>query len=418
MATEFKTKIIEQTAIQTHSPELSIKAKTNTPLQLGKNTNRNASIIIMVLLGVGCLAILALPLIFKVDSIASFSDVGSLLLVFLTGLTMGGLSCLAVQSGLLATSIAQREQNRQKLAKKDGGHAVNILVFLIGKLTAYTLLGGVLGWVGSLLTMTNTIQGIINLLAGLFMLATALNLLEVHPIFRYVMIQPPRPVMRYLRRFSKNDDFYTTAILGTLTVLIPCGTTVAMEALAISSGNAINGALIMGAFILGTTPVFFTLGYFASRLGAALQSKFMKIAAIAIILLSLFSVNSALNLLESPISINTITASIFPNNKSVNAVGTASAAIQEGDYQLVVIKVEDEAYVPNIERVSSGKPIRLRLVTNNTTGCTRSFTIGSFGIRKVLPITGQVDIDLPAQAPGVIRYICSMGMYSGKLTVV
>ncbi|NWJ49014.1 MAG: sulfite exporter TauE/SafE family protein [Chloroflexi bacterium] len=417
MATKFKTKvttIVEPPSLQTKASELPAKVITKTPLQL---SNNKASIIVMVLLGIGCLAILALPWILKVDSITSFSDAGSLLLVFLTGLTMGGLSCLAVQSGLLATSIAQREQNRQKLGKNDGGHAVNILVFLGGKLTAYTLLGGILGWVGSLITMTNTLQGIINLLAGLFMLATALNLLEVHPIFRYVMIQPPRSVMRYLRRYSKSDDFYATAILGTLTVLIPCGTTVAMEALAISSGNAINGALIMGAFILGTTPVFFTLGYFASKLGAALQSKFMKIAAVAIILLSLFSVNSALNLLESPISINSITASIFPSNKSVNVVA-AAADLQEGDYQLVVIKVEDEAYVPNREQVSSGKPIRLRLVTNNTTGCTRSFTIGSFGIRKVLPITGQVDIDLPAQSPGVIRYICSMGMYSGKLTVV
>jgi sulfite exporter TauE/SafE len=349
-----------------------------------------------------------------VDSITSFSDAGSLLLVFFTGVTMGGVSCLAVQSGLLATSIARREQSRQKLERKEGGHALNILVFLGGKLVAYTLLGGILGWVGSLVTMSNTLQGIINLLAGLFMIATALNLLEVHPIFRYVLLQPPRPVMRYLRRYSKNDEFYTTAILGTLTVLIPCGTTVAMEALAISSGSALYGALIMGAFILGTTPIFFTLGYFASRLGTALQFRFMKVAAVAIILLALFTLNSALNLLESPISVNTITTALFPT-KSTQVADTNT---QEGDFQLVVIKVTDEAYTPNRTEVSSGKPIRLRLITNNTTGCTRSFTIGSFGIRKVLPVTGQVDIELPAQSAGVIKYVCSMGMYSGKLTVV
>lgn len=38
-------------------------------------------------------------------------------LVFLTGLTTGGLSCLAVQGGLLASSVAQ--QTEQALQKQN-----------------------------------------------------------------------------------------------------------------------------------------------------------------------------------------------------------------------------------------------------------------------------------------------------------
>lgn len=78
--------------------------------------------------------------------------------VFLTGLLTGGLTCLAVQGGLLATSIAQRSQfakdskdKEKKLKQKlQSGNALPILSFLIAKLAAYTILGFFLGWIGSL----------------------------------------------------------------------------------------------------------------------------------------------------------------------------------------------------------------------------------------------------------------------------
>jgi sulfite exporter TauE/SafE len=372
------------------------------------------------LLILACGVILALPWFFKVDSVTSFTGASSLLLIFLTGLTMGGLSCMAVQGGLLASSIAQREKIILEKGEKVSGHAVHILVFLSGKMLAYVLLGFFLGWLGSLLTLTNTIQGIITLVAGLFMLATAFNLLEVHPIFRYVILQPPRSFMRFLRHFSKRDDFFTPAVLGFLTILIPCGTTVAMEALAISTGNPLTAALVMGSFILGTTPVFFTLGYFASRLGETLQAKFMKVAAVAIILLSLFSFSNALNLLESPVSLNSITTAFSDSNKTVIAE-TIFEKSSTGDltpFQLLKITVLDEGYTPLNFQVKSGVPIRFRLTTNNTVGCTRSFTINRFGVWQVLPVTGQTDIDLPAQPPGTFKFMCSMGMSVGTITVI
>ena len=112
------------------------------------------------------------------------------------------------------------------------------------------------------------------ILVGIFMLGTALNLLDVHPIFRYFVIQPPKFLTRLVRKQSKSThfakasrveaDMFAPAILGALTIFIPCGTTQAMMALAIGSGSPFLGASVLFAFVLGTSPVFFILGYFRS----------------------------------------------------------------------------------------------------------------------------------------------------------
>lgn len=384
--------------------------------------------------------LLLIPFIFQDSLVSGDGNSASLLVVFLTGLTTGGLSCMAVQGGLLAATIAQREEIIMQGKAKDTGNALPIVAFIGAKLVAYLLLGALLGLVGSTLSLSPTFQAFLNLFAGLFMLATAFNLLNLHPIFRYAIIQPPRSAMRLLRRYSKNEALFSPILLGFLTIFIPCGTTVAMEALAISSGSPLMGSLIMGAFVLGTSPLFFVLGYFATRLGAALHARFLKVAALAIIVLAVISINGALNLLDAPVTLNTIGAAIFNGNdnpdqnpltlpapalassSNASTAGTASGAgptnIGGQERQDIKINVLNAAYQPNNIQVKSGLPIRLTLVTNKTVGCTRSIFFRSLNIQKVLPVTGQTVIDIPAQKPGALRYVCGMGMYTGTISII
>jgi uncharacterized protein len=139
--------------------------------------------------------------------------------------------------------------------------AWQIALFLGSKLVAYTILGLLLGWAGSVLQLTPITQAILQLAIGIFMVGTALRMFNVHPIFRSFVIEPPAFLTRYIRRTAKNSthDIATPLFLGALTVLIPCGVTRAMMALAIGSGNPLLGAAIMFSFTLGTSPVFFTL---------------------------------------------------------------------------------------------------------------------------------------------------------------
>jgi sulfite exporter TauE/SafE len=98
------------------------------------------------------------------------------------------------------------------------------------------------------------------------MFATAMNLLNVHPIFRYVSFQPPKILQRLIRNTTKSKTLFAPGLLGFLTIFIPCGVTQAMEVIAINTGSPLQGALILLAFVLGTSPLFALLGIATAKL--------------------------------------------------------------------------------------------------------------------------------------------------------
>ena len=330
--------------------------------------------------------------------------------IFLTGLFTGGLSCLAVQGGLLATAIAQREEIKLKEKTKLSGNTFPLLSFLISKLVAYSILGFLLGWFGSLFQLSISAQIIMQLLVVIFMLGTALNILNVHPIFRYFIIQPPKILTRIVRKQSKSKSLFAPALLGAFTVFIPCGVTQAMMALAIGSGNPFMGASVLFAFVLGTSPLFFALGYFAGKLGESLHKKFMKIAAFAIIILALFNLNNALALSGSTWTLDSVFGKTNKlENKSENTISQES----------VVIDILDAGYSPNVVTVKAGANVLFEIKNNGVYTCASAFTIPAFNFQKVIPAGKAETIVLKMpDSPTQIPFMCSMGMYRGVINVI
>ncbi len=339
----------------------------------------------------------------------------SLIGIFLTGLFVGGLTCMAVQGGLLASTIAQREEDRLK-EKTTKGAAMPILSFVIAKLVAYTLLGFLLGWLGSAFQLSLSARTIIQFAVVIFMVGTALNILEVHPIFRYFVIQPPRFLTRLVRKQSKSKDVFAPAILGAFTVFIPCGTTQAMMALAIASGKPLYGAAILFAFILGTSPIFFILGYLATKLGDTMHKQFMKFAAFAIILLAVFNLNNALALTGSNFTFNNLWSGVWCTFDFCSSTGTANAQTANNEASVAITA---NGYNPDNVTVKAGSQVTLHLTNTGGGGCTQAFTIPSLGVQKIVPIgsSDTVAFTAPSQ-PGQIPFMCSMGMYRGVINVI
>ncbi len=339
--------------------------------------------------------------------------------IFLTGLLVGGLTCMAVQGGLLAATIAEREEEKLKEGVKKG-NTIPILSFLIAKLTAYTILGFLLGYLGSAFQLSLTARTIMQIAVGIFMVGTALNILDVHPIFRYFVIQPPRFLTRLVRNQSKSKDFFAPALLGAFTVFIPCGTTQAIMALAIASGNPLHGAAILFAFILGTSPIFFVLGYFATKLGDAFHRQFMRFAAFSIIVLAIFNINNAMALTGSNFTVEKLWTGLWCAVTSCNSV--VEAKVADNTTQAVnepTISIEGRGYNPNNLTVKAGSKVTLHLVNNGGVGCTQAFTIPKFGIQKIIPLgfSDTVQFTAPSQ-PGQIPFMCSMGMFRGVINVI
>ena len=328
-----------------------------------------------------------------------------LILAFITGLTTGGLSCLAVQGGLLASSIAHEVE--QSVRDTDARHpraARPIVLFLAAKLVAYTVLGLFLGLLGSVLQLSATTRALLQAAVGVFMVGTALRMFNVHPIFRYFALEPPSFVTRYIRRKAKGDASAVTPIfLGALTVLIPCGVTQAMMAVAMGTGSAVAGATTMFAFILGTSPVFFVVAYLATRLGSRLEAGFMRFAAIVVLVLGLVAIDAGLTLAGWPYSVSnlrlaatggagvttaaaapgpTLSASAqnatLPPDSPTSAAGayvgplSPQATADASTANVLTINVVNSGYQPNVLHAKAGEAIKMALVTKNTRGCARA----------------------------------------------
>ena len=334
------------------------------------------------------------------------------LLILLTGLTVGGLTCLAVQGGLLASVIAVRESEVKTKTKNHALFATGI--FLFAKLLSYTTLGFILGAFGGVINISGNVQTGMQLLAGLYMIAVALNLLDVHPIFRYVMIQPPRMLTRLVRNQAKSKDIFAPLILGVMTIFIPCGTTLGMEALAISSASPVTGASIMAVFTIGTIPLFFGIGFLTSILGDAYKVKFLKLAAVAVLYLGLTSVNGAFIAFGIPINSQTITESFNSLGRQENNKLQSQGAVTQN----VEILVTSGGYSPDYILVKKGQPVTLTLKGQNAYSCASAFRIPSLGISKNLQANEVQTIVFTPEKVGKIILTCSMGMYSGVIEVI
>jgi sulfite exporter TauE/SafE len=339
----------------------------------------------------------------------------NLLTVFLTGLLTGGLTCLAVQGGLLAATIAQREEDKLK-NEANVSHAIPIISFLAAKLIAYTILGVCLGWLGSFFQISVTTRIILNTAVIIFMVGTGLNLLNVHPIFRYFVIQPPRFLTRFIRNQSKSRDIFAPAILGAFTIFIPCGTTQAIMAFAIASGNPLNGAMIMFSFVLGTTPLFFILAYLATRVGGVMNERFTKVAAIAVITIALYNLGGVMVLSGLDLAIKSQLTGIYC---TFAFCSEPRGQITDLAVQEAALTIDASGYTPKNITIKSGSQITLHVSNNGGGGCAQSFTIPELGIQKVIPV-GQTDTIVfnAPNKPGKLAFMCSMGMYRGYFTLI
>lgn len=354
----------------------------------------------------------------------------SLWIVFFTGLTAGGLSCMAIQGGLLTSSLAsQIETQVQTTTKKKKKTSINvplakpIVLFLIAKLVVYSLFGVLLGALGSMFDLTPQMRGWLQIGIAIFMLGNAMRLLNVHPVFRYFNIEPPPALRRWIRKKAKNqENWFSPLFLGALTVFIPCGVTQTMMALAVSTASPIQGGLIMFAFTLGASPLFFLLTYLATKLGALLEKYFVRFVALALVVFAFLSLDSGLNVMGFPYTITRLANANRENANTIpriddpaNFPSVSNNVIPQPSTD-VVVYANNDGYYPYESYAIAGEPVTLRLMTNNTISCSRSFIIPSLNIKALLDATGEKVIEIPPQKAGTtLAYSCSMGMYTGVI---
>jgi plastocyanin domain-containing protein len=102
-----------------------------------------------------------------------------------------------------------------------------------------------------------------------------------------------------------------------------------------------------------------------------------------------------------------------PDN-GVNRSLAKNTVIKEG-VQYITIDAKG-GYSPRLSQAQPGIPTKLIMKTSGTYDCSSAMTIPSLNIQKILPQSGDTEIDLGILKEGeTLQGLCSMGMFNFEI---
>lgn len=98
-------------------------------------------------------------------------------------------------------------------------------------------------------------------------------------------------------------------------------------------------------------------------------------------------------------------------NNSGSVSSAENSQIKDG-VQYITINAGG-GYSPKVSNAKAGIPTKLIMKTNGIYDCSASLVIRSIGFQRILPQTGETEIDVGIPKAGVpLQGVCGMGMYS------
>lgn len=178
------------------------------------------------------------------------------ILLFSAGL-LGALHCVGMCGGLIMAC-----------GMKFGGGASFSLAYNAGRVLSYSLLGAFMGLLGKTLIaagLFGKFQGVMPLIAGIFMILTGLDLLGYAPkgVKKITAGLFPRAISDRLIGDQLKGKNPAPLILGIFNGLIPCGLLYAVGVKAAATADPVQGILTMAAFGAGTLPALLLIGSFS-----------------------------------------------------------------------------------------------------------------------------------------------------------
>ncbi|WP_124066662.1 sulfite exporter TauE/SafE family protein [Clostridium sp. E02] len=283
-------------------------------------------------------------------------------------------------------------------------------LYNMGRVISYTAVGFLVGALGSVVTFSNTLQGVLKLAAGLFMVIMGINMLGMFPWLR--KLNPRVPAIVAKRIDLEKSKSSSPFLVGLLNGLMPCGPLQAMQLYALSTGNPFSGAFSMFLFSLGTVPLMFGLGALSTVLGKRFSQKVMMAGAVLVVVLGMSMFSQGLSL--SGIQPSSFLPNII-NNGAENQENKEQVTIKDG-VQIVKSTLSSGRY-PNIN-VQANIPVKwiIDAPQGSINGCNNRMLIRDLGIEYSFQ-TGENIIEFNPGSPGKISYSCWMGMIRGSIYV-
>lgn len=206
---------------------------------------------------------------------------------FLVGLVASVSTCMAVVGGIVLSMSANFAKSGDKVRPQ--------VLFHIGRLVAFFVLGGVIGSVGSVFQLGATGTFILSLIVSVMLLILGVNLLDVFPWVKKLQLTLPSFVGKRVHGLKNINHTLTPLLVGIATFFLPCGFTQSMQMYALSTGSFWTGAMMMFVFALGTLPVLAMLSFGSLGIHTKTQSNvFFKTSGLVVIFFAVFNLINSL----------------------------------------------------------------------------------------------------------------------------
>lgn len=319
-------------------------------------------------------------------------------LLFVVGL-LTSLHCIAMCGGINLSQCVVYSGSDNSGA----GNLKPSFLYNAGRVVSYTVIGGIVGGIGSIVSFSGGAKGIVAIIAGVFMVIMGINMLNIFPWLKKFNPRMPKFFGNKLYSGSSN---YGPFYVGLLNGFMPCGPLQSMQLYALGTGSIAAGALSMFMFSMGTVPLMFGFGAVSTFLGKKFTGRLMKVSAVLVIALGVIMLNRGLML-------SGVNASAAITDSSING----SVAVIQNGVQVVSIELGRNSYDPII--VQKGIPVKfiINAEGQNLNGCNDAIVIPKYNIQKGLSV-GENVIEFTPEETGTFPYSCWMGMIGSSITVV
>jgi sulfite exporter TauE/SafE/copper chaperone CopZ len=206
---------------------------------------------------------------------------------FVVGLVASVSTCMAVVGGLVLSMSASFAKENDKVRPQ--------VLFHIGRIVSFFVLGGVIGALGSIFRLGSVGTFALSTVVALVLLILGINLLDVFPWAKKFQPTMPNFIGKHVQGLKNLNHMVTPALIGAATFFLPCGFTQSMQMYALTTGSFMTGALIMLAFALGTLPVLALLSFGSLGIRTPRQSSiFFKATGLVVMFFGIFNLINAL----------------------------------------------------------------------------------------------------------------------------
>ena len=315
-------------------------------------------------------------------------------LIFVIGL-LASFHCIGMCGGLVVSYTCGL--NLKTPNKSPWPH----FLYNLGRIISYTIIGGILGGIGSFFAISPLFSGIVMIIAAVFMLIMALNLVTHFSFLQMLSIHTPKFIAKLLFRQKNSSKPLGPFLIGLANGLMPCGPLQAMQLYALATGSIITGALSLFFYALGTAPLMFGLGNVISLISNKFMKRALKISAVIVAILALIMLWRGVAAIRA--------------NGSV-ADGSDNGVQTTNGVQVVKMAVTYNGYVPDTITIKKNIPVRWVIDGSGITGCTNVIRLPDLDIEKVLT-RGENIIEFTPTSAGTLRFSCGMQMVWGKFIV-